>query len=185
VTSIIDPPGGIYQCDQSFRDYFLTLLLNSINVAIESPRLRFRIAEQRQRLKQEDLRKLSLNLLVGQTLDTTPDAENIKDQRSDSRIENIVGSTSDIIIPNAGRTSPAASTKKRTFSKIFGVFTNRSGTINTPSPLSIPPNLHDISPVTPPSPESTLTRSRTLPSPVKEPIKRAASVVSFFSFGYI
>jgi hypothetical protein len=83
--------------------------------------------------------------------------------------------------------SPAATSKKRTFSKIFGVFTGSSkSTSNSSQPpnltISIPPNINDISPVNPPSPELNLTKSRTLPSPNKEPIKRAASVVSFFFF---
>ena len=127
LTSIIDPPGGIYESDKSFRDYFLTLLLNAINVAIESPSLRFCITEQRQRLKQEDMKKLVENLSMGQLFDTTTDINNghaYVEHRSISRTDSVMNSAVENNHPDSGRISPTPP-KKRTLSKILSVFTGR------------------------------------------------------------
>ncbi|CAF3177243.1 unnamed protein product [Rotaria sp. Silwood2] len=183
-TSIIDPPGGIYQCDQSFRDYFLTLLLNSINAAIESPSLRFRVVEQRQRIKQEELKKLSQSLCIAQVLDTTSEVENINShvaQQSNSRSDSIISApqpTNESTNSGSGRVSPVV-TKKRALSKIFNVFTSRSGSISSTSPSSsIPSNLatSNTSLVNSTSNEINTTQGRTLQTLSKEPDKRRSSV---------
>ncbi|CAF1039147.1 unnamed protein product [Rotaria sordida] len=184
-TSIIDPPGGIYQCDQSFRDYFLTLLLNSINAAIESPSLRFRVAEQRQRIKHEELKKLLQNLSIGQTLDTITEIENNNshgtqqfNSRSDSFINTTNDNTNSNSNSNSGRTSPVSSTKKRGLSKIFGVLTGRSGSISSPSPASIPSNPinSNTSLINSTSNEINTTQNRALPTASKESEKRRSSI---------
>ncbi|CAF2008480.1 unnamed protein product [Rotaria magnacalcarata] len=147
-TSTVEPSGGIYKYDESFRDYFLTLLLNSLTAATESPSLRFRVAEQRQRLRQEEFKRLLQNLSIGQILDTTSEAENTNShllQRVNSRSGSIISiatqSTTESIGSSSGRISPV-STKKRRISKIFGVFTSRSGSISSaPSTSSLSVNL--------------------------------------------
>lgn len=185
VTGIIDPPGGIYERDKAFRVYFLTLLLNAMNVAIESPSLRFCIAEQRQRLKQEEIKKLSQILCVEMQVKTIALVNNhFSAERSISREENssrsvTPSSTNDAIVPNSGRVSPVP-TKKRTLSKILSVFT-RSGSISTPSNNDLAPTPPPV-PVTPSTAsEINTTSARTASMSNKEGIRRVASVVSFSS----
>ena len=164
LTSIIDPPGGIYECDASFRNYFLTLLLNAINVAIESPSLRFCIAEQRQRLKQEEIKKLSSILCTGlASIEPLPETNNPTTNDETTVKTTTTTTTNEAIVPNPGRVSPIA-TKKRTLSKILSVFSSRSNSISTP------PNSESQ----PPSSDRTTSISG------KEPVRRVPSIVSLF-----
>lgn len=167
---MIDPPGGIYEGDKSFRNYFLTLLLNSIHAAIQSPSLRYCISEQRQRLKYEELKKLSQILCTGPIFDTKLDVESISNHKeitpSPAPIENG--------IHNHDRASPAP-TKKRTLSKLFGVFSsNRSASVSIPT--NDPPSIPSSSS----SEISNNTTIRTTQMTNKETVKRAASVVCTF-----
>ncbi|CAF1410333.1 unnamed protein product [Rotaria sp. Silwood1] len=59
IEQIVDPSGGIFKHDQSFRDYFLTLILNTMNTILKKDFFQKRIIEQRYRLKNEYLTKLS------------------------------------------------------------------------------------------------------------------------------
>ncbi|CAF0962341.1 unnamed protein product [Adineta ricciae] len=176
MTKSIQPPGGMYQCDSSFREYFLTLLLNSVHTAIEAPSLRGRVAEQRQRLKREELRKLSQVLCMSQCATNETDVESIShqvEQRSTLRNDNGFNVTTSNTSTTAGRT-------KRSISKIFGVFSGRQGSISStmPSPSSNTPlNLTspDVSPATPPSPDMNAMHNKTLPIGNKDSIKRTTS----------
>ncbi|CAF3779930.1 unnamed protein product [Rotaria sp. Silwood1] len=185
-TSTIEPPGGIYECNDSFRDYFLTLLLNSINAAIESPSLCFRVAAQRQRIKQEELKKLVQHLSIGQVLDTTSEVENLNSSiaqqsspRSDSTIGSTIQSTNEGTTSNSGRISPVVS-KKRTLSKIFNVFTGgRSGSVSsTSTSSSIPSNLanSNTSLLNSSTHEINTTQGRVSQTLHKDSDKRRASV---------
>ena len=181
MTKSIQPPGGMYQCDSSFREYFLTLLLNSVHIAIESPSLRCRVAEQRQRLKREELRKLSQTLCISQCATNGTDVESNNhqvEQRFTPRIDNDLN----LIMDNTG-TTPGRT--KRGFSKIFGVFSGRQGSISStmPSPSSSTPlnfASPDVSPATPPSPDMNTIHNKTLPIGSKDSIKRTTSAVCFF-----
>lgn len=176
MTSIIDPPGGIFKFDPSFRDYFLTLLLNAIHVAIESPSLRSRVFEQRQRLKSEELKKLLQDLTSFPSFEQIFNLETINslsDLRLNSRTESFVNIPSSTLnstttnnenLPSTsntnstGRISPVT-TKKGRISRLFDVFTTKTTNppvITTP----IPP---------PPAAVPVVVE--------KEPIKRKASVV--------
>ncbi|CAF0860272.1 unnamed protein product [Rotaria sordida] len=59
IDPIVDPSGGIFKHDKSFRDYFLTLILNTMNIILKKDFFHKRIIEQRSRLKNEYLIKLS------------------------------------------------------------------------------------------------------------------------------
>ncbi|CAF3587404.1 unnamed protein product [Rotaria sp. Silwood1] len=59
IEPIVDPSGGIFKHDESFRDYFLTLILNTTNTILKKDFFRKRIIEQRSSLKNEYLIKLS------------------------------------------------------------------------------------------------------------------------------
>ncbi|CAF1233109.1 unnamed protein product [Adineta ricciae] len=176
MTKSIQPPGGMYQCDSSFREYFLTLLLNSVHIAIESPSLRGRVAEQRQRLKREELRKLSQALCMGQCATNETDVESINhqvEQRSTTRGDHGLNLTMDNPGTTSGRTM-------RGFYKIFGVFSGRQGSISStmPSPSSNTPlnfTSPDVSPATPPSPDMNAMHNKTLPIGNKDSIKRTTS----------
>jgi len=116
-----------------------------------------------------------------QILDTISDIDNNKvhpEQRSNSRSDT-PQSPIDSGIPNTGRVSPVQM-KKRTLSKIFSVFTSRSGSVSIPP---VVPN-NDTPPITPTSPEGNMVQTRAKRSSGKEPIKRAASVVSLFFFSF-
>jgi hypothetical protein len=139
---MIDPPGGTYKNDASFVSYFLTLLLNSVNIAVESPSLRSRIFEQRQRIKYEELKKLCHLFSLGPIPDFTSDIDNMHNQidmrpntHSESLTSTISVATSDSANTNSGRISPASSKKKGFSKKLFGVFSSRSGSL----PAAIPP----------------------------------------------
>jgi hypothetical protein len=138
ITSVLDPPGGIYKCDKSFLPYFLTLILNAVNVAIESPSLRARVFEQRQRIKCEELKKLCSLFNLGPLPDFNSDFDVIhsqSDMRSSIRSENSVNTvnttTNDSANSNTGRTSPISSKKKGFSKKIFGVFSSRSASLTS------------------------------------------------------
>ncbi len=188
ITSIIDPPGGIFIYDQSFSSYILTLILNSVNVAIESPSLRSRIHEQRQRLKQEELRKLANLFSLGPIPDFTTESDNSHHQidtrpsiRSDSFGSNTTATTTDSASTTPGRTSPVSSKKKGFSRKIFGVFSSRSGSISSPSVL--PNNVNnDGLPISPqPSvstPDATMTLGRPILPLNKEAAQRLRSMVN-------
>ncbi|CAF1286390.1 unnamed protein product [Adineta steineri] len=172
VTQTIDPSGGMYLNDHAFKDYFLTLLLNSVNVAIESPSLRCRIAQQRQRLKREELKKLAQALSIGQILNLSNDVENIN-CNVDQQFNNVSNSTLDNSIPTSGRT-------KRGFSKIFNVFSSRQNSFasNTPSPTtSHPPAFPNFNmpSLNPPSPDINTIQTKTVISSNREPMKRTTS----------
>ena len=187
LTSLIDPPGGIIENDETFRDYFLTLLLNSIHVAIESPSLRFRIAEQRQRLRHEDFKKLLQTVVLNTNMENSLEQENhhsthppLLEQRSFSRADSMTTpSTSDTAISDSGRVSPAAPVKKRTLSKIFSVFSSRSGSLSTTG-------INESIPTTPITPEVFTPSPAPAPiqlasTPVKkETVKRNSSIVNSF-----
>ncbi|CAF4135432.1 unnamed protein product [Adineta steineri] len=196
ITSFIDPPGGVYKYDQSFCSYFLTLLLNSVNVAIESPSLRSRIFEQRQRLKYEELKKLIDIFIPGPMLDFAVEHDQYHnlnhyihqqqqqiDMRPNARSESFAGtstitSSDSTNTGTSGRTSPVS--KKKGFSKkIFGVFSSsRSGSISSvpASPININ---HDVSPVSPQSNstgDTTMTLGRTIIQVNKDQVKRTRSI---------
>ena len=171
LTSIIDPPGGIFKFDQSFRDYFLTLLLNAIHIAIESPSLRTRVFDQRQRLKQEDLKKLAHDLTSFPILDqliTLDIGGSQLDLRSNSRTESFINISSSPSTttttnnenvpptPTSGRISPVA-TKKGRLSKLFDVFSTRSNTLS----VVVPP----VSNPQPPPPGSPVEKEKVLRKP--------------------
>jgi hypothetical protein len=135
--------------------YFLTLLLNSANVAIESPSLRSRVYEQRQRLKYEELKKLCHSFSLGPIPDFTSDIDNIHYQmemrpstRSESLASNITVTTSDSASTNPNRGSPVSSKKRGLSRKLFGVFSSRSASVSAPSVPSNHTN-NDGSPGTP------------------------------------
>jgi hypothetical protein len=182
--SVIDPPGGTFIYDHSFCSYFLTLILNSINVAIESPNLRSRIYEQRQRLKHEELKKLSNIFILGPIPDFTSDIDHVHHQidmrpstRSESFASTTTAATSDSASTTPGRTSPVSSKKKGFSRKIFGVFSGRSGSISSPSVPSNNVN-NDGLPVNPQStPDTTI---RAIIPPNKESVQRTRSIVNLF-----
>jgi len=188
ITSIIDPPGGIFIYDQSFSSYILTLILNSVNVAIESPSLRSRIHEQRQRLKHEELRKLTNLFSLGPIPDFTTEIDSVHHQtdtrpstRSDSFASNTTTATTDSASTTPGRTSPVSSKKKGLSRKIFGVFSSRSGSISSPSVL--PNNVNnDGLPISPQPSASTPDATMTLGRPIlplnKEAAQRLRSMVN-------
>ncbi|CAF1385329.1 unnamed protein product [Rotaria magnacalcarata] len=131
----ISPTGGVLICDESFCSYFLTLLLNSIDDAIKSQNLRGFIFEQRRRLKLEELKKLSHSFSIVSIPDVCSETDSVSVQsnlrtstRTESFTSNTTATTNDSITPHNGRISPAHP-KKKGFSKIFGVFTNRSGSV--------------------------------------------------------
>jgi hypothetical protein len=126
------------------------------------------------------MKKLVQNLLIGQSFDTISDVENNNnnssvEHHSTSRTDSVISSTNDNILPDSGRMSPTP-VKKRTLSRIFSVFTSRSGSLSLPSNASN----NDLSPMTPPSSEGNTTPNRTITLSNKESMKRAASVVSLF-----
>jgi hypothetical protein len=101
--------------------------------------------------------------------------------RSDSTASGTTATTSDSASTNTGRISPVSS-KKKGFSKFFGVFTGRSGSISS---ASTPANhvYNDGSSSnsqTPSTPEGTMTLGRVAPSSSKEPVKRSRSIVIDF-----
>lgn len=123
-----------------------------------------------------------------QNLDHITNGENTNsylEQRSNSRNDNVI-STNDNIVQDSGRISPQlppALPKKRTLSKILSsVFTTtRGSSISTPTSTSN----NDSSFTSPSSTEVNITPNRTISlsnnnNNNKEPIKRAASVVSLF-----
>ncbi|CAF1091696.1 unnamed protein product [Rotaria sp. Silwood1] len=59
IEPIVDPSGGIFKHDESFRDYFLTLILNTMNTILKKDFFRKRFIEPTYRLKNEYLKKLS------------------------------------------------------------------------------------------------------------------------------
>ncbi|CAF4651207.1 unnamed protein product [Rotaria sp. Silwood1] len=59
IEPIVDPPGGIFKHDESFRDYFLILILNTMSTILKKDFFQKRIIEQRYRLNNEYLTKLS------------------------------------------------------------------------------------------------------------------------------
>ncbi|CAF1490798.1 unnamed protein product [Rotaria sordida] len=58
IEPIVNPSVGIFKHDKSFRDYFLTLILNTMNTILKKDFFQKRIIEQRYRLKNEYLMKL-------------------------------------------------------------------------------------------------------------------------------
>ncbi|CAF3397432.1 unnamed protein product [Rotaria sp. Silwood2] len=58
IEPIVEPSGGIFKHDKSFREYFLTLILNTMNTILKKDFFHKRIIEQRYRLKNEYLTKL-------------------------------------------------------------------------------------------------------------------------------
>ncbi|CAF3281663.1 unnamed protein product [Rotaria sp. Silwood2] len=59
IEPIVDPPGGTFKHDELFRDYFLTLILNTTNTILKKDFFHQRVIEQRYRLKNEYLTKLN------------------------------------------------------------------------------------------------------------------------------
>lgn len=59
IEPIINPSAGIFKHDQSFRNYFLTLILNTMNIILKKQFFHSRIIQPRQRLKNESIQKLS------------------------------------------------------------------------------------------------------------------------------
>ncbi|CAF3910795.1 unnamed protein product, partial [Rotaria sordida] len=59
IEPIVNPSVGIFKHDKSFRDYFLTLILHTMNTILKKDFFQKRIIEQRYRLKNEYLMKLS------------------------------------------------------------------------------------------------------------------------------
>ncbi|CAF3812678.1 unnamed protein product [Rotaria sordida] len=58
IEPLVDPPGGIFKHDKSFRNYFLTLILNTMNIILKKDFFYKHIVEQRYRLKNEYIIKL-------------------------------------------------------------------------------------------------------------------------------
>ncbi|CAF3023943.1 unnamed protein product [Rotaria sp. Silwood2] len=184
IREILDPPGGTLLYDKSFCSYFLTLLLNSVDIAIKSPSLRSRVYEQRQRLKYEELKKLFYLFSMGPIpefgsemdsfhylMDIRPNA------RSESFTSNVTVTTNDTASSNTGRISPASSKKKSFPKKFLGVFTGRSGSMSSSSTPSNPPN-NEVSHnyiQTLSVPEATAALGRTIIPINKEPIARPRS----------
>ena len=154
----------------------MTLLLNSIHVAIESPRLQVCIAKQRQRLRQEEFTKLLQNVTFSSNLENSSEVESShssSEQRSFSRTDSITtpSTSSDTTISDSGRISPAPP-KKRTLSKIFSVFSTRVGSLSNSGINEIPP-----------APEILISPIQLAPpTSKKEPVRRTASIVNSFSF---
>jgi hypothetical protein len=118
------------------------------------------------------MKKLLQTFSLGQCFDTTSDVENgntYVEQRSNSRTDSAINSTTDNNLPDSNRMSPTPM-KKRTFSKIFSVFTNRSNSLSTSSNVSN----NDLTANTSTGSES----NRVFTSMNKEPMKRTTSVVS-------
>ncbi|CAF1387878.1 unnamed protein product [Adineta ricciae] len=181
ITAQIWPPGGVYKFDQSFVSFFLTLLLNAINVAVESPSLRRQISEQRQRLKCEELRKLAHMFSVGPIPDMHIEydySQHWVEARPNARSESFAGTsstgTNETTSTVSGRSSPVP--KKRGFSKkLLGVFSGRSGSVTSAS--SNYTNSDTSSANSQPSASDASTAlGRTVSHSTKEPVKRAPSV---------
>lgn len=155
ITSVVDPSGGMYKKDDSFPSYFLTLLLNSVHTAIESPSLRTRISKPRQQMKLEEIKKLShffaLDPLPDCLVEGAPRSPEVRPfVRSDSIPNNSTVTTSETVNLNVtGRTSPSSS-KKRAFSKLFNVFSSRSPSFSSASGTN-----NDSTPSTPQIPAAT------------------------------
>ncbi|CAF3924091.1 unnamed protein product, partial [Rotaria sp. Silwood1] len=58
IESIVEPAGGIFKHDKSFREYFLTLILNTMSTILKKDFFHKHIIEQRCRLKNEYLTEL-------------------------------------------------------------------------------------------------------------------------------
>jgi len=167
--------------------YFLTLLLNSVNIAIESPSLRPRIFEQRQRIKYEELKKLSHLFSLGPIADFTSDTDNMHyqmDMRPNTHSESITSNTSvatsDSANTNPSRTSPVSSKKKGFSKKLFGVFSSRSGSL--PAPIVPPSPINNDGLLTSPQassiPDTLMSFTRASISSNKETIKPTRSIVN-------
>ena len=153
-----------------------------MNVAIESPSLRTHIYEPRQRIKLEEIKKLSQLFIVGPLPDfMIPYGEQNHpiETRAYNRIDSTpssstVGANDSSNTPTTGRTSPGQ-TKKRAFSKIFNVFSNRSSSISSPSSQT-----HSEHSQTPTSPDAISALVRTSASSTKD--NRTRSTVKTKAF---
>ncbi|CAF3447989.1 unnamed protein product [Rotaria sp. Silwood1] len=184
ITGVIDPPGGILLYDTSFASYFLTLLLNAVDVAIKSPSLRSRVYEQRQRLKLEELKKLMYLFSIGPIPEFGSEMDSfhyITDGRPYARSESVSSNTTvtanDNASSNAGRISPTSSKKKAFSKKFFGVFASRSGSISS---SSTPSNSAYTDPISPgsqtlPVSDASLTFGRTSIPVQRETVQRSRS----------
>ena len=128
MTNSIDPPGGIFRDDSAFRRYFLTLLLNCVQAAIESPQLRGRVFEARRNSKNEDLRKLIFQFTRSPLPDFNQDID-ISSFSNSSRPESVAGSTN-----SETRTSPVSAKKGGIQKRIKKIFSTRSASVSSPSP---------------------------------------------------
>lgn len=125
----IEPTGGLWKYDRFFHDYFLTLILNSVDAAINSQSLRARVRDQRERLKNDQLRKLIQKLAAPPINDyQLPVTEHF----SRSLSETSSGSNSEISSNQNGRHSPILQKRGR-FQRFFGVFSARTTVPNEPS----------------------------------------------------
>ncbi|CAF1246379.1 unnamed protein product [Adineta steineri] len=59
IEPIDKPSGGIYKHDETFRNYFLTLILNTMNIILKKDVFQLRIVNQRERSKNEFIARLS------------------------------------------------------------------------------------------------------------------------------
>lgn len=152
-------------------------------MAISSPSLRSRVVEQRQRVKQHELKKLTETLSMAPIFDAPSPVDagsSVNESFSNSRADSFLNLSAPDITESPGRVSPV-STKKGRFQKFLGVFSSRP----------VPSTPMDSSPVNPyppsPSPDSSsstsfvLNRAATLPLD-KEPMKRKQSIVNRFLF---
>jgi hypothetical protein len=165
----------------------LALLLNSVNVAIESPSLRSRVFEQRQRLKYEELKKLSYFFKLGPIPDYNLDNDYVHTQtdirptaRRESFASNTTVTTNGSANTNPGRTSPVSTKKKGLSRKILGVFSSRAGSIAGPS---VPPHSTNNDgvpsiPQTPSIPDAIMSLARTSIPLSKESFKPTRSIVN-------
>lgn len=113
------------------------------------------------------MRKLSLNVCTGFSFENTSEMNNTNTNSINDENTNRT-TTNETIVPNPGRVSPIG-TKKRTLSKIFSVFSNRSNSMSISSntePQSAPPV------------QSEPPTQRTASMSGKEPVRRVPSVVS-------
>ena len=165
------------ECDKAFRGYFLTLILNAVHAANESPNLRSRVYEARQRSKHDELKKLvhafadsAVPNAAGDVDSGIYSAESGSQWRSDSFASYGTASISDASVNSAGRVSPTSS-KKRGFSKrLLGVFSNRSTASSATT---------DVTNAIVPQP--LLVDSATLADHNKEQNKRSKSTVRRFT----
>ena len=178
-----EPPAGIYRGDSSFRSYFLTLLLNAVTAASESPNLRKQVIESRQIFRSEELKKLIhvLSLSPIPEFNTQPqDAKTPTQTRTGARSESFASSntvsTTDSGISTGDRTSPG-STKKRGFSRFFGVFSGRSASVSLMNTPTTPSSGDGLSVNSSLAPDSAMSSHR-----LKDFAKRSKSPVCIVDY---